>query len=318
MRTLQILAYILLVGLLSSCVRDLRVDRRIPYADPDGEVLRLNVYQATERPRDPLPAIVAIHGGAWLHGPRAQQWWYLHEFARRGYVVFTVDYRNLPRYPFPYCLYDVKGAVRWVRLHAREYGVDPERIFAFGASAGGHLAAFLATSMPEDGFEGRQNTGTSSEVTAAISLYGAVDLTKYREPPQRRWVNTLWRWYVNNFVKGSIKGSYGQDPFAYASPITYARPFSKPILFIHGKDDSVVDFRQSVDAHERLVELGVPAELVLLDNRGHAFDYIHWRQRKHVFARMLKFLEQHGGVPAGTVFSEKAESLPGIEYIPDK
>ncbi|MFO7974763.1 MAG: alpha/beta hydrolase [Candidatus Hydrogenedentota bacterium] len=318
MRILYILPFVALVCFLPSCARDLRIDRRVPYACPDGRTLRLNVYQAKERPAEPLPAIVAIHGGAWLHGPRVQQWWYLHEFARRGYVVVTVDYRNLPRYPFPHCLYDVKSAVRWMRLHADEYGIDPDRIFAFGASAGGHLAAFLATSVPEDEFEGRRNRGASSEVRGAISLYGAVDLMKYRDPPEKRWVNAIWRHYVWLFVKEAGWWKYGQNPFAYASPITYARPFSKPILFIHGKEDSVVDFRQSVDAHERLVELGVSTEIILLENRGHAFDYIHWKERKRVFARMLEFLEEHGGAPARTLFSDKAEPLPAIQEMSAK
>ncbi|NLT60001.1 MAG: alpha/beta hydrolase, partial [Candidatus Hydrogenedentes bacterium] len=176
MRIRFILIVLCLTCGLCSCARDLRVDRRIPYARPQGRTLRLDVYQARMRPATPLPAIVAIHGGAWLHGPRAQQWWYLREFARRGYVVFTVDYRKLPRHRFPACLHDVKSAVRWMRLHADEYGVDPDRIYAFGASAGGHLSAFLATSVPEDGFEGSENPDASSAVNAAISLYGAVDL----------------------------------------------------------------------------------------------------------------------------------------------
>jgi len=313
MRLKLLVAAVCFVCFFCSCARDLRVERGVPYARPLGRQLRLNVYQVKTRPAEPLPAIVAIHGGAWLHGPRTQQWWYLHEFARRGYVVFAVDYRILPRYAFPNCLYDVKGAVRWVRLHAGEYGVDPDRIFAFGASAGGHLSAFLATSVPEDGFEGEQNTGVSSAVSAAISLYGAVDLTKFRDPPERRWFNPVWRSYVWKFVREADWAAQGQDPYVYASPVTYARPFSKPIFFIHGKRDSIVHSEQSVDAHARLAELGVHTDLMLFEGRGHAFDYSHWRERKEAFARMLEFLEVHGGTPAGTVYSDKAEPLPAVD-----
>ena len=297
-----------------SCTRDLRVDRRLTYARPLGRELRLNVYQAKARPEEPLPAIVAIHGGAWLHGPRVQQWWYLHEFARRGYVVVAVDYRKLPRFSFPHCLHDVKGAVRWVRLHSEAYGIDPDRIYAFGASAGGHLAAFLATAEPLDGFEGDQNPGASSGVNAAISLYGAVDLTKFRDPPEPALSNAFWRWYVWQFVEDA-GWQQGQEPFAYASPIVYARPFSKPVLFIQGKEDSLVHYQQAVDAHARLQQLGVSTDLMLFENRGHAFDYTHWKQRKEVFARMLLFLEEHGGAPAGTVYSDIAEELPGIDDV---
>lgn len=309
MRIRIFLAVICLICSICSCARDLRVDRRIPYARPQGRMLRLDVYQARERPATPLPAIVAIHGGAWLHGPRAQQWWYLREFARRGYVVFTVDYRKLPRYRFPACLHDVKSAVRWMRLHADEYGIDPERIYAFGASAGGHLSAFLATSAPEDGFEGTENPGASSAVNAAISLYGAVDLTMYDEPPEPGGVNGMWRWYVWQFVKDAGR-EWGQEPFEFASPAAYGRPYSKPLLFVHGKEDSIVHYRQSEAAHERLSALGVPTGLILFEHRGHAFDYVHWRERKQIFACMLAFLEAQGGAPAGTMYSDAAKALP--------
>lgn len=318
MRIRFILIVLCLTCGLCSCARDLRVDRRIPYARPQGRTLRLDVYQARMRPATPLPAIVAIHGGAWLHGPRAQQWWYLREFARRGYVVFTVDYRKLPRHRFPACLHDVKSAVRWMRLHADEYGVDPDRIYAFGASAGGHLSAFLATSVPEDGFEGSENPDASSAVNAAISLYGAVDLTLFDEPPESGVLGRVWRWYVWHFVKDAARG-WGQEPFEFASPAAYARPCSKPILFVHGKEDSFVHFRQSEFTHARLCALGVPAGLILFENRGHAFDYVHWRERKQLFASMLAFLEAQGGAPVGTVYSHAAKALPeGMASVVDQ
>lgn len=314
MRTGHPIAWLFVVCTLSSCLHDLDVDRRIPYARPEGHQLRLNVYQAQRRPSEPLPAIVAIHGGAWLHGPRVQQWWYIHEFARRGYVVFAVDYRTLPRHGFPHCLHDVKSAVRWVRLHADEYGVDPERIYAFGASAGGHLAAFLATTDPLDGFEGDENLGASSEIGAAISLYGAVDLTKYRDASRLNIVEIFQRWYIWHFVKNSGCPE-GEDPFVYASPISYARPSSKPVFFVHGESDLLVQLEQSVDAHARLQELGVPTELVLFDNRGHGFDYIFRAERRRLFAQMLRFLETHGGALADTKLSPRATALPDVDEV---
>lgn len=100
------------------------------------------------------PGIVLIHGGGWMLGTRYQQSWYCRNFARNGYVVMTIDYRLMPKCAFPDCLHDCKAAVRWLRLNAERYRIDPNHIITFGASAGGHLAALLATTEPGDGLEG--------------------------------------------------------------------------------------------------------------------------------------------------------------------
>ncbi|MBX7258606.1 MAG: alpha/beta hydrolase [Candidatus Hydrogenedentes bacterium] len=270
-----------------------RTERGKVYADLGDKKLKMTLYLPEDDGAALRPGVVLIHGGAWIFGTRYQQLWYCRHFARHGYVVMTIDYRLMPKHPFPNCLHDCKAAVRWMRLNAEKYRVDPDRIFAFGASAGGHLASLLATTNSEDGFEGDANPGASSEIRAAISLYGAVDLTLYRDEPRFGVFGKMTKQFMKEFTAPE---AHDADDAAVevASPITYARPTSKPVLLVHGTDDILVHYEQSVRFHERLKELGVPTRLITAENRNHGFDYVHTRQRRKIFREMLAFYEEHG------------------------
>jgi acetyl esterase/lipase len=270
---------------------DLHVTKAV-FAQPAGHKLGITIYEPLEPSDELRPGMVLIHGGGWRFGPRWQQWWYCRAFARAGYVVMSIDYRLMPRYSFPCCLYDCKAAVRWLRMHAGDYQVDPNRIVAFGASAGGHLAAFLAATSPDDGLEGTENLGVSSDIRAAISLYGVVDLTKYREKgilclPRDKTTKALLKF------AGTEVAKEGQDPLAAASPISYVHAGMAPVFLAHGMGDRFVHYEQSEAFYNRLRELGVPTKLLGYPRRNHGFDYIHWRQRKAMFSEMLAFLEVH-------------------------
>jgi acetyl esterase/lipase len=267
---------------------------KVVYAQPEGHPLRAELLLPSDKGDGLRPGIVLIHGGAWFagSGPYIIRW-YENAFAEHGYVVLSIRYRKMPRHPFPCCLHDAKAAVRWLRLHAPEYRVDPNRIAAMGNSAGGHLAAFLAAAKPRDGLDGSQNAGPSSSVQAAISLYGAVDLTFYQGGPPIRFLRRTSSGYVGRFVgaEADVKGV--DHAFAAASPITYASPDTAPLLFIHGTGDWVVHYNQSRAFYERLCDLGVPARLVTIPCRGHGFDYLRHGLRREIFETMLSFLDQN-------------------------
>lgn len=276
----------------SACATDLSVEKGHVFAQPAGETLKLNVYAPKEEAEAPRPAVLVIHGGGWRFGSRTQQLFYCHEFARNGYVVFTIDYRLMPNSCFPACVHDCKAAVRWIRLNAGKYNVDPDRIAAFGASAGGHLAAMLGTTSPPDGLEGTENPGPPTNVQAVISLYGAVDLTKYRD---RRAESRFARGaigYLDRFVGTEVKRA-GWDPFECASPVCYASSSSPPMLLIHGTSDWAVPYAASEAMYERLQALGVPTRLITVPNRNHGFDYVDHRLRRLLFNEMLAFLDKH-------------------------
>ena len=268
------------------------VRRGLVYARAEGRPLKMSLYIPESGELGGRPGIVLIHGGAWILGSRYQLAWYCRQFARAGFVVMTIDYRLMPRYAFPKCLHDSKAAVRWLRLHAAELNVDTDRIAAFGESAGGHLAAFLAATRADDRFEGSENPGASSAIRAAISLYGPVDLTCYRDMPSHGPFQNITRRFMVDF--GGREGLAPEGTsWEAASPITYASPETAPILFVHGEKDKLVHFEQPRRFYDRLRELGVPTQLIAVPNRGHGFDYVRWRQRGAIFGEMLSFLSEH-------------------------
>ncbi|NUM53070.1 MAG: alpha/beta hydrolase [Candidatus Hydrogenedentes bacterium] len=286
-----------ILGVNAFATEGYKTERGIVFADLGSKKLRMTMYLPETESATPRPGMVLIHGGAWILGTRYQQSWYCREFARNGYVVMTIDYRLMPTYAFPDCLHDCKAAVRWLRLNANTYNVDPDRIVTFGASAGGHLAALLAATSPKDRLEGEINPGASSEVRAAISLYGAVDLTRYRDRPLKGFLHGRTEHFFKDFTSRNMSDKTASTLEA-ASPLTYAGPDTKPIIFVHGTSDKLVHYDQSVRFFNRLKECGVPTELVTLKNRGHGFDYIFWKQRREVFRKMLAFLNQQGCAPA--------------------
>lgn len=267
-----------------------RKDGKVVYVGYGGRELKMTLRSPKDNGSGLRPAVVLIHGGAWFSGTRHQLHWYGKRLAENGYVTAAISYRMMPRYPFPHCLHDAKSAVRWLRLHAQEYRIDPARIAVLGNSAGGHLASMLATTRPADGLEGTGNPGVSSAVQAAVVMYGVSDLAYYRDPKGYIGFGGISRAFVQSFVGKDPTGT--KDPYAAASPLTYASRDTCPMLFIHGTKDHFVPYAQSLAFCEKLRRLGVPTRLITVPY-GHAFDFFHPRARANVFVEILSFLNEH-------------------------
>jgi acetyl esterase/lipase len=273
-RAVRVLAWVALAGATGWLVR---ADVRRPVPRDAGERrtnvvyrvvgtrrARLDVYLPEARgARGGRPAIVAIHGGGWRGGSKRD--WNLDELgrmapqlARHGYVVFAVDYLLArPGAPsWPDCLDDVRAAVRWVRLHAAEYDVDPHKVAAVGASAGGHLAALLGTcSDPAD----------PARVQAVVDLYGPSDL------------RALWE--ANQPAGGPAALLLGGSPrdvpdrYEEASPLRHVSSADPPMLLIHGADDARVPLAQSETLAAALQGAGVPHRLIVVAGARHGFGF---------------------------------------------
>jgi acetyl esterase/lipase len=164
----------------------------VKFATVDGKDLLLDMFlpvppdDVSKEPGSasgPFPVIVWIHGGGWQEGDR--HGCPAEHLVPRGYAAVSIEYRLTTVAPFPAQIQDCKGAIRWVRAHAREYNFDPERIGVWGASAGGHLAALLGTSSAEKQLEGDTggNLDQPSNVQAVCDWFGPTDLLKLFKVP---------------------------------------------------------------------------------------------------------------------------------------
>lgn len=204
----------------------------IEFARVAGKTLHLDVYEPTTQSKEPRPAIIQIHGGAWVIGNKNEQGLpLLYHLASQGWVGFNVNYRLSPGATFPDHLIDIKRAIAWVREHAEEYNIDPNFIAVTGGSAGGHLSALTALTINDPKYQpGFEDADTS--VQAAVPFYGIYDFT---DP-----LRLLGRGFTKKFLEPIvIKAFIDEEPekFIDASPMSLLHSNAPPMLIIHGDKD---------------------------------------------------------------------------------
>ena len=282
-----------------------RSPETVTYAGPDevGEQLRLDVWEPPGRagPDGPRgrPAVIVVHGGGWRRGARGQTPLWDEWLARKGYVVFDVDYRLAPPPRWQDAPGDVKCAVGWVKENADRYGVDPGRVALVGFSAGGHLALLSAYTEGNGDLPPSCEVGSAGDagVSAVAAFYPPTDL--------RRLYEMEWLWARPNFVgleatKLFLGGTPDTAPYRYrvSSPIAQAGPSDPPTLLIHGGADRVVPVEQSRLLAGRLRDAGVSHRLLELPWANHSFDHatgLSWRGQGTQISRsaLEGFLARH-------------------------
>ncbi|MEP6693476.1 MAG: alpha/beta hydrolase [Chloroflexota bacterium] len=241
----------------------------IPYATVNGKTLLLDLDLPVGP--GPFPVIVWIHGGAWAEGDKAGG--PAAFYATLGYAVARVNYRLSGEAVFPAQLFDVKGAVRWLRANAGKYALDPDRIDAWGASAGAHLAALLGTTGGVADLEGDigGNLDRSSRVSAVIDWYGPTDFLRMDEQmvcvPPRRVKADSPRSGESLLVGCQI--STCPEKAKRANPIVHVTQDDAPFLIVHGMHDCTVPHGQSQLLYDALKAAGVDATLRLVPNADH-------------------------------------------------
>ncbi len=230
------------------------------YQSDRGVALRLDVYEpaTAETVARPRPTAIILHGGSWRGGSRVEMTDWAAAFVARGYVAVVPDY-TLARPNAPSsdrALDDLRDAVRWTRDHASEFGSDPQRVVAFGVSAGGHLAALLGLVS--------QRLDPAARVQAVVDLYGPSDLVELlATTPARRDDLQLFL------------GSTPRDPspaaLSNASPRLLVRSNSPPMFLAHGTDDLWVPPEQSNFLHQALATARVNHQSLLIPHARHGF-----------------------------------------------
>jgi len=234
-----------------------RVVADIAYREGQSKAWRLDLAMPKEPGDEPLPAIVFVHGGGWRSGDKraANFLGPALEFAAKGYVCVTVNYRLIQEAPMPACIEDVKCAMRWLRAHAKEYGVDPERIGAYGNSAGAHLVAMLGLCPPSAGLEGDGPWREYSSMVQAV--VASATPASFLIPMNSRQAN------VSNEAGSDTAGAPGRGILGLPEetrkklcPITYVSADAPPFLLVHEESDRLVAVRQADEFVKALREAG--------------------------------------------------------------
>ncbi len=272
--------------------RDVRVRRGVEIAHGPGYRLRLDIYDCPGS-HGPRPAVIQVHGGAWIIGAkRFQGIPLLCHLAMSGWVGFNIDYRLSPLATFPDQLVDVKRAIAWVRSHREELGIDPQCIAITGGSAGAHLAALAALTPGEPEYQpGFEESDTS--VVAAVTFYGVYDLTDHR---RRGGAESQ-----HDFLESEVmKRRFAEDPepFVRGSPLSWVRRDAPPFFVIHGTDDTIVDISDARDFVERLRQTSFNSVVYAeMEGAEHAFDVVPTTRNIALLEAVDRFLHavrEHG------------------------
>ncbi|HYF36092.1 MAG TPA: prolyl oligopeptidase family serine peptidase [Prosthecobacter sp.] len=219
-----------------------------------------------EKAEGPLPVIVWIHGGGWQSGSKDLCLPLRQGYVEKGYAVASVGYRLSGDAVFPAQIEDCKAAVRWLRAHAKEYGLDPKRFAAWGSSAGGHLVALLGTSGEVKPFDVGPHLDQSSGVQAVCDFYGPTDFTVFVKTPGYE------RHAQAEAPEGKLIGGAVLENPAKAervNPISYVSQGDPPFLIVHGDEDRTVPLNQSQLLFEALKKHGIGVHFHTLKGAGH-------------------------------------------------
>ncbi len=219
-------------------------------------------YPKTTKPL--IPAVIYIHGGGWIGGNQKQA--PILDLARAGFFAASIEYRLSNEAKWPAQIEDCKLGVRWLRANGQKYGVDPNRIGAWGDSAGGHLVTCLGTMADERKFEGDGGwPGVSSAVQAVVDFYGPTDFMDAGtySPQALDLTEKLF----------GVPHAQNPDLWKSGSPLAYVKAGDPPMLLVHGESDNLVPIAQSIVFDAALTKAGVPHQFVIVKNAGHGFSH---------------------------------------------
>lgn len=233
-------------------VRDIRYDER-PGTDPIANAL--DVFLPADQP-GPVPAVFYVHGGGWRAGDKGTPQTLIDIFGRLGMAVVSTNYRLSPAFTHPTHIQDVAHAFAWLWSHAAEYGIDRDRVFVAGTSAGGHLVTLLTLDQKYL----RAEQIPAGAIKGVMSVSGIYNFPEKAEPtkvPTRR----------------AQAFGIAESGLAEASPISYVRSDGPPFLLTYTDHDIFLEREQAHELYGALVAAGTPARLVVIPDRTH-FDQV--------------------------------------------
>lgn len=251
----------------------------IVYSQVKGQraVRQLRMTVMAPRTKEKKPAIIYFPGGGFTSADHEKFTEMRTALAEAGFVVAAAEYRTVPSvYPAP--VVDAKSAVRYLRAHADEWGIDPARIGVLGDSAGGYVAQMLGTTNGEKALDQGDWKDVSSDVQAAVTIYGISDLRSIGEgfdaatqavhdSPAVTEALLVHGAAFRDFPGASIHSD--PEKARSASPLGHVDGNEPPFLILHGAQDKLVSPEQSRRLYEALKAQGTSARYVLVENAAH-------------------------------------------------
>jgi acetyl esterase/lipase len=269
------------IGAAPAPARQPSVTTDVVYGHKDGLALTFDVY----RPAQPNGAgVIVIVSGGWqssVEMGRLIARGYSPPLNEKGLTVFAVRHGSSPRYPMSAIVADMRRAVRFIRQHAGEYGLDPNRIGVLGGSAGGQLALLLGTTA---------DSGDSSASDAVLRESGRVAKVVAYFPP-----TDLSRWGTERIRQAFAAMRLTDAEAAEYSPIRFVSPGAAPSLIVHGDADTVVPMVEGETMHGALTKAGVPASFICIEGAGHGLEGADLERAN---AAMVQWFERHLGSAA--------------------
>ena len=272
----------------------------VVYGHKAGMALPLDVFTPAEANG---AAVLNMVSGGWVSrwtAPQQARTRY-QPLLNAGFTVIAVRHGSSPRFKVPEAYADVNRAVRFVRLHAARFGIDPDRLGVYGGSAGGHLSLMLGLDSDQGDPEATDEVmRISSRVAAVVAYYPPVDL-RQRATPSQDYPATLPDRGL--FFAGGVVAPGAADRFvalefeaelgASVSPILHVSADDPPTLLVHGDADALVDLNNSQLIHESFKRNGVKTELVIIEGAGHGFR--SEEHRSQASAALVAWFENHLG-----------------------
>ncbi|MDJ0880471.1 MAG: alpha/beta hydrolase [Gammaproteobacteria bacterium] len=212
----------------------------------DSEPLEAQLY-LPQNIEQPIAAVVVVHGGGWVRrsGDMSS---ISKKLAAQGIAAFNITYRSAVKHPYPAAIEDVRQAIKWLQKNAENFNIDPQRVGAWGYSAGGHLV-LRAGLDPGVGLKALVSGGTPAK------------FSHWPESP-----------VITQFIGASYRAS--PERWEDASPVNHVKPDSPPVFLYHGSEDVLVEPVQMEFMAEALRQKGVPHEIHLAENKGHFGTYL--------------------------------------------
>lgn len=281
-----------MVKLISNVVYE-----QVPSRGYDNMAMGMDVLKPEKSEK--MPAIVFITGGGFVNANKARYIQQRMDLANAGYVVASITYRVTPTATFPQPLEDVKAAIRYLKAHADQFNINPDKVGVMGDSAGGYLSAMASTTSGTRQFDKGDYLDQNSDVQAAVDFYGLSDLTRVGSDFPKKVQDThkspgateaLWVNGAPNF--GGTDGGILVDPekAKAANPITYISDQTSPFLLMHGDKDTLVSPSQTEILHQALVAHGIESTRYVVKGAEHGG--VYWNQPE-VMQIVIDFFDKH-------------------------